>query len=73
MLTDAKALKLLSSAIRAGDKIFQETISTCDVKLHWDFLAVQLHVSGTVIQLQELQKSHCPLLNPWIVSLLVPG
>lgn len=58
LLTDAKALKRLNSAIRAGDKTFQETISTCDVKLHWDFLAVQLHASRTVIQLQMHSRSY---------------
>lgn len=58
LLTDAKALKHLNSAIRAGDKTFQETISTCDVKLHWDFLAVLLHALGTVIQLQIHSRSY---------------
>lgn len=77
LLTDAKALKRLNSAIRAGDKTFQETISTCDVKLHWDFLAVRLHASRTVIQLQMHSRSYkratvfCLIHD--CMSLLVPG
>lgn len=55
---DAKALKHLNSAIKAGGKTFQKSISTCDVKIHWDFFTLWLHVSRSVIQLQMHSKSY---------------
>lgn len=73
LLTDAKALKRLNSGISAGGRIIQENISTCDVKALLGFLRnpapcfTDCHSAPNA--LQELQKSHCPLLNPWIVRL----
>lgn len=73
-----KALRCLNSGIRAGGKSFHEYVFTCDVKLPLGLLCSLAPCFENCLSapnmLQGLQKSHCPLLNLWVVCLhLVPG